>query len=112
MKQREARLHALPLFRSPTSRRNAKVEAYQGRLHPGFFGYNAALELQYRVASSVITSSRAPALQRPPGRLPTAEDADRTWRKIEFTSIGCSIKWKRPELAPPVAPKSNDPLTA
>jgi len=62
---------------------------------PDFFGYNAALEVQYR--GRLDASKREPALYAPRELYDAMVQIARTGRgpSNQTPSIGCSIKWKR-----------------
>lgn len=83
-----------PYLHDPTQ---AVARAYGAECTPDFFGYNAALELQYRGRLDESRKETAPESARrelfeamkqvaATGRGPQAQTA----------SIGCSIKWKAP----------------
>ena len=91
----EARRHGFP-FPYLHDESQAVAKAYGASCTPDFFGFNAALELQYR--------GRLDAS----GRRPAAPDARRelyeAMRQVagtgrgpadQVSSIGCSIKWKK-----------------
>jgi hypothetical protein len=92
--KREAETRALP-FPYLYDETQTVAEAYGAVCTPDFFGYNAALELQYR--GRIDASGKAPAA---PG---VRRDLFEAMKQIAATgrgpqeqipSIGCSIKWK------------------
>lgn len=92
--KREAVAHALP-FPYLYDETQKVAEAYGAVCTPDFFGYNSALELQYR--GRLDASGKAPAA---PGvrrdLFEAMKEIAATGRgpKEQVPSIGCSIKWK------------------
>ena len=71
------------------------ARAYGAVCTPDFFGYNAALDLNYR--GRLDASGREPALRAPRELFDAMVQIAGTGRgpALHTASIGCSIKWKR-----------------
>jgi len=71
------------------------AKAYGAVCTPDFFGFNAALELQYR--GRLDASRKAPVPDSPRELFDAMVQVARTGRgpAEQMPSIGCSIKWKR-----------------
>ena len=71
------------------------AKAYDAVCTPDFFGYNAALELQYR--GRLDASKREPVPDAPRELYDAMVQIARTGRgpSSQTRSIGCSIKWTR-----------------
>jgi hypothetical protein len=72
------------------------ARAYEAMCTPDFFGFNAALQLQYR--GRLDASGRSPAAADNRTRAVSGHAADRHGqdraRSGSTPAIGCSLKWK------------------
>ncbi len=91
--KRMAESHRLP-FPYVIDETQAVARAYGAICTPDFFGYNAALELQYRGRLDASRTSPVPNARRE--LFEAMAEVARTGRgpKEQQPSIGCSIKWR------------------
>lgn len=92
--QRLAAAHGLP-FPYLYDAEQTVAKAYDAICTPDFFGFNGALELQYR--GRLDATGRGPASTDAPRELFLAmQEVARSGRgpAEQWPSIGCSIKWK------------------
>lgn len=92
--KREAKAHAFP-FPYLYDETQEVARAYGAICTPDFFGYNAALELQYR--GRLDASGKAPAAPGVRRELFEAMKqiaASGEGPREQVPSVGCSIKWK------------------
>ena len=92
--QRVAREFAFP-FPYALDETQAVARAYEAVCTPEFFGYNAALELQYH--GRLAASKTAPVANARRELFDAMVAIAKTGRgpADQTTAIGCSIKWKR-----------------
>jgi len=91
--KRVAESHRFP-FPYAIDETQAVARAYGAICTPDFFGYNAALELQYRGRLDASRTSPVPNARRE--LFEAMAEVARTGRgpKEQQPSIGCSIKWR------------------
>ena len=72
------------------------ARAYGAVCTPDFFGYNAALELQYRGRLDATTPSAPAAIDAPRELFEAMRQVAGTGAgpRLQIASMGCSIKWK------------------